>query len=345
MKKNPVLNCFLFMLAFLPVGRVTANELLEFAQASDVETKPNADGKDILTNMNEQKDPMMDEIRLKKHPKYTGSGESGEDNKKRRDEELNQSLEFLHLGNTTWRLVHRLSDYREENVTTVHENAGGLGFNQQIGLYHNLDVKGMGHIFSGDLKKTYSVSGGLESTWADDFRTKLYGEHAPVYTARALNDEIEETLGEMDVEWNFLELWRAGVKGKQSNLSDENRRTSGDLELTRYLRRRAGPRVLYRFSADNMKIDSPDYYSPHHLQQHQFGFDWPIRWEKDFRLRIAYLPGVGKESISSTQFVQTLELEIIKTWHDRWTVGLTGSADASPTYRSARSKLYFECRI
>jgi hypothetical protein len=245
-------------------------------------------------------------------------------------------LEFIHIGNTSVRALHRLSSYDETGVSGVDESALGAGVKYQAGVFHSIDLKAMQHHLS---RANDETSGALtwEANWSDVLRSRAMAEKTPIYTARALNNSITERSLETAAEFDVAPLWLLRGRVRAAELSDGNQRATYVFSVARYMWKRLGPHVDYRLTLDNMDDLSPDYYSPRHLHEQQLGVTWPYRW-KDYYFSASYLPGFGKESNSRTQAIHDLSADVKRTW-GRFMLSLAGGIGKTPTYRSSRATL------
>ena len=154
----------------------------------------------------------------------------------------------------------------------------------------------------------------------------------PYDTAGAVNAKVKDRWGRATIQWRELGLWNVGLSGGGHSLSDTNSRYTGSVEIGRHI---AGHSLsLVEHSGyDHMENISPLYYSPQHLQTHQLGFDLSQTLGQNYRLRLRYLPGVGKESISSWDFIQEASVNLGISF-GRLSLEPTYSYYMTPTYRA-----------
>ncbi|MBI2093865.1 MAG: hypothetical protein HYT88_04000 [Candidatus Omnitrophica bacterium] len=140
----------------------------------------------------------------------------------------------------------------------------------------------------------------------------------PVETARALNADVQDRNVELEAAWKSESAWQAALHGRASSLSDDNQRFTGVVEISkRLLKLLPAAELIYRFTADDTQVISPNYYSPQLLMLHQLGVHYSLQPWRWLGLSVRYLPGIGDEDGSDPRFIQAFELHAPFKRHDR----------------------------
>ena len=91
---------------------------------------------------------------------------------------------------------------------------------------------------------------------------------------------------------------------------------------------------VFRYTYDNMKNISPDYYSPQDLRLYEGGPEYSINVTKHIYFYARYLPGYGEEHGVPSQLVHDLET------HVRFR--LCENASLAPSFEYERTPTYYE---
>ncbi|MBI3010375.1 MAG: polysaccharide deacetylase family protein, partial [Candidatus Omnitrophica bacterium] len=270
-----------------------------------------------------------------------------QDNRSREHLTLDQQVGSWQIGSTLWHVNHRSGLFREADIPDVVGHAGGLGSSINLGLDHRLEMDVLGYVFSGgQASETFSAAGKLHSQWTDEFSTQLGLGVIPVETARALNADVQDRNVELEAAWKSESAWQAALHGRASSLSDDNQRFTGVVEISkRLLKLLPAAELIYRFTADDTQVISPNYYSPQLLMLHQLGVHYSLQPWRWLGLSVRYLPGIGDEDGSDPRFIQAFELHAPFKRHDRIWLEPTFFVTRTPTYRSNRVGLMLEFRF
>src|SRR6185436_396338 len=147
----------------------------------------------------------------------------------------------------------------------------------------------------------------LESRVTDSIQTVVSGGRGLYYTARALADNIATHFVDAAIKIRPQNPWQMTLKGRFINLSDENRRRRGQIEVSRSMFFPDHLRLIYQFTYDDMRFISPDYYSPQSLRMHGIGPLVRLTSGKKLDMGIRYLPAYAKENGSSYEFDHNVE--------------------------------------
>ncbi len=261
-------------------------------------------------------------------PGYTYS----EDNRNRYNSIFETTLRPFPVSKFNLGIDYMYGSYKERSVPTVTQNGAGLSFVWTPSYFHTITGRGMWHWFPEKtwINNTYGASLGIESRWTDGFTTEVSGGRALYDTAHALLDEVTENYGNLFASWRQDGPLRLSAKFQGAKLSDENKRVgaSGSISSDLFWNVRA----VYKYTYDDMDNISPAYYSPQHLQQHQLGLEYAAqyRW---FEPSISYLPGIGKETGTSQDFIQDVQASFNIRLSKRTLFQPTYSFTQTPTYR------------
>lgn len=267
---------------------------------------------DHNTDRDKETQRMVDALKRQKKPVIVPGYTYSEDNKKRISSLLDGAFYPFPAAPVNTGLIYRNGLYKEENFPSIRQNAAGLSLLKNFNLYHTVSAKGMYHWLKTDstdkkIGNTYTASLGWTAHWTDSTETELQGGRDLYDTARAMNAEITEDYANFYGLWKPRGPWQLSGKLQGADLSDGNNRMGLQASVSRHLF--LSVRAAYKYTTDHMKNMSNDYYSPQHLQQHQFGvevnpdFGW-------FEPQIAYYPGIGKEDGLKQQFVQDVEVSL-----------------------------------
>lgn len=234
-----------------------------------------------------------------------------EDNRNRKDWVFHQTLSTWNWGAARWTLHHLRGSYQEQGTPDVTEDGVGVGTAVRIGMFQTLDARVLGQFLSGQSNQTtYTAAGGLRSQWTDAWATAVEGGRSLVDTASALNAIVAERFARGSVTWTEEGPWQMKSVAKLGDLTDGNRLTDGQFELTRRLFLETDIRAGYQFEAENMRTISPNYYSPQHLIVHHAVFQLSKLIPPGFYLDFRYMPGYGKEDNAESQFVNDVEVSL-----------------------------------
>jgi len=218
-----------------------------------------------------------------------------EDNSRRHMWRLSQRLYFPRQWGVQPYLIHSHGEYHDPIFPTVLENAGGLGLGTKWNR-HVLDIQVMGHAFSLPGQTAISAEGTLYSEWNTMFQTGADLGLGIPDTARAIDNHITERHARLHASVGGNGPWRAQWEGRAASLSDDNRRLTSDFTADRLLWSPLGLRAVYRFTYDDMRVISPNYYSPQALRIHALGPEVTIRLLPKLTFYSRYLPGYAQEN-------------------------------------------------
>lgn len=281
------------------------------------------------------------DIRTDPHAQWASGFQYQEDSRDRESWAVHQTVGDWRWGSFLWTVKHRYAVYRERNAEKVAENGAGVQIGRQVGLRHRVDALVLGHALSGgNADDTYSASGSLKSSWTDKFATQFVAGRFISSTARALAENVADRSVSLLSTWAPDGLWQASLKGRFSDLSDDNQRRTASLGVSRELPW-LGLRGIFRMTLDSMNRVSPFYYSPQDLNAYQIGlgFERKIRprWDLDF----LYLTGYGKEKGSSSQWIHDADLGLHYHWNAKSSLRPSFALAKTPTYRQTTYSLLF----
>ncbi len=286
-------------------------------------------------------DPVLSENR----PVFNMGGDYFSDTEHRRFWTFQESFAPGYIKNIRLRAIHRQSVLKERDVPTVTGTGLGVGLGTSLGLYHSLDLEGVGYHFSPDIGAGSALSATLVSQWWDLLRSEIGVNREPVYGAKALNQNIYQRSTDFSLVWDTGEAWAGSFRGVYSDLSDSNRRLTSNVEFSRPFFSWAYPRVVVRFLTNDTKNVSPLYYSPSHLVENNLGLMVSDRFENHFTAMARYLPGFGKEVGSGTRFIQNINFELTGEWNDTTLVKFGFLYNQTPSYCSRDFSLSLEHRF
>ncbi|MDP3722746.1 MAG: tetratricopeptide repeat protein [Candidatus Omnitrophota bacterium] len=276
---------------------------------------------------------------------WTPSVSFQEDNRDREHLLAQQQLESWRMGPRLWRVRHRSGLFREAGIEEVMDHGAGLGTTVPLGLFHQVDVDAMGHLFTGEAGETVTASGALRSRWIDGLTTALEAGQALVETARALQAGVRDRYVSFKTVWTGEGLWRASAQARAADLSDDNRRTTSTVELSRGVGFLPPLRMVYRFTADDTEAPSPHYYSPRRLFLHQLGAEYRLPLWKGSVLSLRYLPGYGQEAGSNARLIHTLEIAAPVNQQGRFRLRPSLFITRTPTFQKTAYGLTLQFRF
>ncbi|MFN0117626.1 MAG: tetratricopeptide repeat protein [Elusimicrobiota bacterium] len=286
-------------------------------------------------------------LEAKKKPSWTPGISYQDDNRGRHNLLFAQTLDSGFKGRINYRLIHKFGRFTEKSVKDVYENALGLGFNAALGLVHNLDAQVVGSRFSQTAPDTFSGRTKFASDWTDNVRTEFSFFTSPVFTSRALLRGLRQTGVEPAIFANLGSFWKITTKLKYVDLTDNNKRVAGNLQMARVLKGSLseGLKVVYKGDFDDTEKIVSEYYSPQVLIENRLGlrFDSKLNRYQDFYIQD--LPGYGKEKNVDGTFVNSFSVGIKSRWKSSRTLNLNFSWDKSATYRSTLSEAYYSVRF
>jgi len=266
------------------------------------------------------------------------------DNQDRSNWILDQTFDVAHTGVVKWSLRHQRGEYMHSNAPTVVDNAGGISLDIPLGLFHHFSAEGLAHFLTGSPQNTYSLNGGLQSRWTDEFKTQLQGGHALYNTnALALANNVGADYGDLLARWNQKDgPWQISARGRGSALTDGNRRLTAWLEGSRELVAFGHLRAAARLTYDDMRALSPNYYSPQGLRMAALGpeFSFPLR--RNLELTARYMPAYAQESGRSRRYESDTEASLIWRISDRATLQPSYEYYTAPGYSNSIYMAQFE---
>jgi hypothetical protein len=96
---------------------------------------------------------------------------------------------------------------------------------------------------------------------------------------------------------------------------------------------------------ETTRHDSPFYYAPQRLHEHQLGFEWTEKWQDRVEGTLSYLPGLGKEADVSATFIQSVDVEAKLKFTERTGLRAAFGWSETPTYHQLTSELAFTGRF
>jgi len=249
---------------------------------------------------------------------WTPGIEYHEDNQTRDRLQLDQRLGLVRTPRWLLEATHHLIRYRESGTPDVVNHGGGLALLWTSPLRHTLSLESEAHIFTEGLADdTYSARGAWNAQWNDRWGTYMAVGRSPYDTARALNAAISQNEAHGGISTQKPEQWKATLSASGYDLSDDNTRYTGALELSHRLVFKT-LQLVGRSSYDHMERIRVNYYSPDDLQIHQGGLEWNQPWGATGAFQVRYLAGSGKERVTSWEFVQEvssrLTIPVYKGW-------------------------------
>ena len=105
------------------------------------------------------------------------------------------SVPIAALGQHELYLAQRWARYLEKGYPSITDNVGGFGVSWKPGLFHTLSLDARGHALTEPAENAWTGNIGIESKWTDIFSTRVEGARDIDYTARAISNNIKETIG------------------------------------------------------------------------------------------------------------------------------------------------------
>jgi peptidoglycan/xylan/chitin deacetylase (PgdA/CDA1 family) len=265
------------------------------------------------------------------NPSYTFQN----DNEGRRAWQLNQNLFFPKRGNLQLYAVERHAEYTETGSPLVVDNAVGAGADLNLGLYQQLGLTLLQHLFTA-AEPTVSAAGKVDSRWTDLLSTEFEVGYTPLANALALSHNILGTYGAASGRWDPDEHWKLTLREDWTVYTDSNRRTTTDAEADRvlYTGDRFVVKGIDRLTYDDTRAFSLNYYSPQRLWLDALGPELTYRFNRRAQLILRDLPGYSSEAGFSSQFVNEAEAAVEFRWNDVNSVRPSYTYYDTPTYRS-----------
>ena len=253
-----------------------------------------------------------------------------------KDRRRNMTAEVEHesafLGNGRLTLGLRTGDYREDGVSPIREVAPSAGVRWPMGLRNDFSVEVAGHALDGLESHIFTGSAIWHARWLDELDTRLMAGRFPVYTVGALAEQIRSDQISADVQWQPNLLWRLRLRGIQSELTDDNERSTLLVEVAHQWIRHPSLRTLYQFMFDDTTEDRSEYYCPQQLRLHRVGLEYTVDLNSRLSGRLRYLPGYGQEKDKESRFVHSADVEF--SWK------LTRNAELRPQFNLQRTPTY-----
>ena len=265
-------------------------------------------------------------------PGVNASVQVWNDNDRRRNVIAEGEHESAFLGNGRLTLGLRAGDYREDGVSSIREVAPSAGVRWPMGLRNDFSVEVAGHALDGLESHIFTGSAMWHARWIDELDTRLMAGRSPVYTVGALAEQIRSDQISADVRWQPDLLWRLRLRGIQSELTDNNERSTLLVEVARQWVRHPSLRALYQFTFDDTTEDRSEYYCPQQLRLHRAGLECTVDLNSRLSGRFRYLPGYGQEKDKESRFVHSAGIEF--SWK------LTRDAELRPQFNLQRTPSY-----
>jgi hypothetical protein len=255
-----------------------------------------------------------------------------QDNQERQNWDVQNNVEFKLAGNTRMNLNQSYASYVETSSPTVHDTAFGAGIIQPFGLFHTLTVTGAAHTPT-DQAMTYSAFGQLRSKWTDYLTTDIEGGRTLADTSLAIVDNIFVRYGRFRGIWtDYSEDWTLSLKARTAFLTDDNRELAGETQVAYRFFPGVNFKGVYRFSIDDMKDKSPDYYSPNGVILNQLGIQYETPNNRPVQGYMSYLPGAGTDRVIKPEFDHDLELGATIKFNDTTRLVPSFSFTTTPSY-------------
>jgi len=225
------------------------------------------------------------------------------DNQNRKNFIFEQSLDVARTGPLRWDVMQHYGRFQETGAASVTDNGGGASMLWSLRKHHLLQIRSDWHHYAQALKDDYSVEGRWEAPWSAQWNSQLEAARMPYDTARAIDAVVKDRLARASLHWKDPDTWQVGILGAGHALSDDNKRYTGSVEVSRNIEWKFLTGII-RSTFDQMDKISPNYYCPQHLETYQFGLDLTQWWSQKSHMRIRYLPGIGKEDATAWDFTQ-----------------------------------------
>ncbi len=220
------------------------------------------------------------------------------DNNSRENISFEQEFEIPMLLQLRGLLLHGRSKFREREIETVYETRLGVGAEATWADGHTMQAKLIRHSLSTPAKSVLGYSATYWARWKDNFQTRIEAKRGFHNGARAMLSNVRKNDYRATAHFGETPEWGLRARGRYMDFSDQNSRKSGEVEAGWKNGRREftwGP--VYRFSFDNTKSISPNYYSPRDLYIHSFGPQFVFANESNLKFVFRYFPGYSKESL------------------------------------------------
>ena len=225
------------------------------------------------------------------------------DNQNRKNFFFEQSLDVARTGPLRWDLLQHYGRYIEEGAMSVNDVGGGASVLWTLQRHHQLQLRSDWHSYSDPVKDEISVQGLWSAQWPRGWSSQLEGSRMPYDTARAIDAGVVDRFMRATIQWQDSSSWHVGFYGAGHDLSDGNAREAGWAEIGRQIGWEPLQGIM-RSSFDRMNNISPNYYSPQDLQTHQVGLELDQTLSQSYKVRLKYLPGIGKEDGTAWDFIQ-----------------------------------------
>jgi tetratricopeptide (TPR) repeat protein len=245
-----------------------------------------------------------------------------------------QSVGSLEYRGIFMRALHGVSMYRENGVNTVIDNNLGIELKRTMGIGHTLVLQSAGHVLSGQGQSAISVYGNFSSDWTDLIQTEVRAGRDPYGYARALDAHISDQYLDLKGALGSEETGKAETELRLADPTDNNRRASFELSGLWPFALNDEIRAVGRFTADDTRFVSPNYYSPQHLYMNQVGLGYLAHFKDSFKVDLSYMPGFGTEVGAPYSFVQDAELILQWTWRQKLQLRPSISVTSTPSYNS-----------
>ena len=275
---------------------------------------------------------LLASILQRERPGVKTSVQIWDDNDRRRNVIAEVEHESACLKNGRLTLGLRTGDYREDGVSSIREVAPSAGMRWPMGFRNEFSIEAAGHALDGLENHLFTGSAMWRARWSDELDTRLMVGRFPVYTVGALAEQIRSDQISAELQWQPDLLWRLRLRGIQSELTDDNERSTFLAEIARQWTQHPGVRALYQFTFDDMTEDRPEYYCPQKLRLHRVGFEYTTDLNSRLSGRLRYLPGYGQEKDKESRFVQSADIEF--SWK------LTSGAELRPQFNLQRTPSY-----
>jgi hypothetical protein len=275
---------------------------------------------------------LLRSIKAQEGPSWTPGYTFTEDNRNRRSSVFEQTIRPFPASKLNLGILYLYGAFKERNFPDVTENAAGLSVQGNISTYHSLGGRAMWHWFptGAQVSDTYSGSLYLNSNWTDNVKTEFKVGRALYDTVRALKADVTEDYASAYGSWRQEGPWRAFTKFQGAELSDGNRRYGTELGLSRSLF--SDLWGVYKYTFDHMDKLSANYYSPQQLHQHQLGFEYTPTTSRWIQPSISYMPGIGEERGTKSEFIQDLQVSFLLRFGLKTTLQPSYSYLKTPTY-------------
>ena len=256
------------------------------------------------------------------------------DNQTRQNTSFEQSLGSLEFGGIFVRAIQGYSIYKDSSTGAVVDNNVGVELKRTLGIGHTLDLQAEGQAISVQAKNNFSLAADFSSDWSDSLLTEVRAARKPYTTARALAANVLDQYLDFKGTLGSIETGRAEAEFRYAKPSDHNQRVTFMAEGLWPFALNGSVRALGRFTADNTKFFTANYYSPQHLNMNQVGLGYLAHFWSSLEVDLSYMPGYGSETGVPNSFIQEAEFTLNWSWHKK--LGLKPSVvlTRTPTYQS-----------